>query len=173
MREDTFWSGLVDDPAVVVLLLEDAGLHFEVFERLGVAFVGGGAEALYRVRCVLDALHCDGLQARELVEDVEELAYAEVPLHLRLADELNVAEDELLQPAAEVLAVRADTLVREHMQTTRRLHRLRLLVLARRCLARALIDHESLFEGAHVLQVHDDLIELQLGHFARPKHYRL
>ena len=110
--------------------------------------------------CILDALHRDGLQAREFVEDVEELAYAEVPLHLRLADELNVAEDELLQSAAEVLTVRADTLVRENMQTTRRLHRLRLLILVRRCLALTLIYHESLLEGAHVLQIHNDLIEL-------------
>ena len=111
--------------------------------------------------CILDALHRDGLQAREFVEYVEELAYAEVPLHLRLADELNVAEDELLQPAAEVFAVRTHSLIRQNLMAASRLHSLRLFAFrGGSYLARALIDHERLLEGTHVLQVHNDLIEL-------------
>ena len=95
-----------------------------MLERPDVTFFGGGAEALDGMRCVLDALHRDGLQARELVEDVEELSNAEAPLHLRLTGELNVAEDELLQPAAEVLAVRAHSLIRQNLLTASRLHSL-------------------------------------------------
>ena len=81
---------LVDHPAVHVFFLEDAGIHLEMFQGGYIASLLGCCQALYRMGCILDRLHCERLKSSELVEDVEELSDAEILLHFRFPRELNV-----------------------------------------------------------------------------------
>ena len=92
MGEDALGRGLVHDPPIMVLFLQNAGFHPQVLQGLFVANLRRRAQALDGVRSVLDALHSDRLQSGELVEYIKELPDAKVPLHFRLSNELNIAE---------------------------------------------------------------------------------
>ena len=156
----------------MVLFLQNAGFHPQVLQGLFEADLRCRAQALDGVRRVLDALHGDRLQSSELVEDVKELPDAKMPLHFRFSNELNIAEDELLQPTPKILTMGAHALVCEHLL----LDHLALLGLPRRCgirLNRILLDHKGLLKGTHILKVDDDLVELEFGQFARFQNYGL
>ena len=172
MGEDALGRGLVHDPPIMVLFLQNAGFHPQVLQGLFVANLRRRAQALDGVRSVLDALHSDRLQSGELVEYIKELPDAKVPLHFRLSNELNIAEDELLQPAPKILTVGAHTLVREYLL----LDHLALLSLPR-CrgirLNRILLDHKGLLKGTHVFKIHNNFIKLKFGQFARFQNYGL
>ena len=60
MSKDTLRRRLLNHPAIIILLFEDAGLHIEMLKRQVIASVCELGEALDCVREIVDILHRNG-----------------------------------------------------------------------------------------------------------------
>ena len=96
---------LLDDPSLCVLFLENTGVDGQMLETLRIGFELHLARKTFEsMRSVHNTFEIQGLQGRKFVEDVEELAYAKMLLHLIFSMELNVNQVQFEQPAPEVFS---------------------------------------------------------------------
>ena len=87
---------LLDDPSLRVLLFQNTSVDGQMLETWCISFeLHLAGKTLESMRSVHNTFEIQGLQGRKFVEDVEELAYAEMLLHLIFSMELNVNQVEL------------------------------------------------------------------------------
>ena len=96
---------LLDDPSLRVLFLQDTSVDSQMLKTWRISFeLHLARKTLESMRCVHNTLEIQGLQGGKFVEDVEELAYAKMLLHLIFPMKLNVNQVEFEEPAPEVFS---------------------------------------------------------------------
>ena len=87
---------LLDDPSLRVLFLQDTSVDSQMLKTWRISFELHLARKTFEsMRCVHNTLEIQGLQSGKFVEDVEELAYAKMLLHLIFSMKFNVNQVEL------------------------------------------------------------------------------
>ena len=107
---------LLDDPSLCVLFFENTGVDGQMLKTLRISFELHLARKTFEsMRCVRHAFENQGLQGGKFVEDVEELADAEMLLHLIFSMELYVNQVEFEEPAPEVFSKACHSFVLQHL----------------------------------------------------------
>ena len=82
---------LLDDPSLRVLFFQDTRMDSQMLKTLSISFELHLARKTFEgMRCIHNTFEIQGFQGGKFVEDVEELAYTKMLLHLIFPMELNV-----------------------------------------------------------------------------------